>query len=162
MKKSWILFFVIRHQAIYFDLENLAILFKEFCPEGKSYPSPASILHCSHLLIMWRDFQRPWKTYPWYLLDNISAELRPSSHHTYTMAPPCIDSCMSEMSVRKKTWKEDIPGFHVATLPMSNSSSLEPPHDPLHHLHPAIPSSTFCLLQESRQPLKPKWYMMLD
>lgn len=58
--------------------------------------------------------------------------------------------------------KEDIPGFHVGTLLMSNSDSLEPPHGPRHHPHLSVPSSTFCLLQESHQPLKAKWYMMLD
>lgn len=97
------------------------------------------------------------------LLHSISRELCPSPRHThtYTMAPWRIDRRVSEMSVRKME-KEDIPGFHVATLLMSNSGSLEPPRGPLRHPHPSVSSSTFCLLQESCQPLKPQWYVMLD
>lgn len=56
MKKRWIcggvFFFFFFPQVIYFDLKNLAILLREACSEGKSNPSPASILHYSYLLIM--------------------------------------------------------------------------------------------------------------
>lgn len=55
----------------------------------------------------------------------------------------------------------NVPGFHVATLLMSNSQQDGAFSDPLCHPHPSVPSSTFCF-QESRQPLKPKWYIMLD
>lgn len=110
--------------------------------KGRAIPFQL-VWHCSYLLIIRREPDR--HIYNTYLIAFHQNFIPLLITYTHTNTQCHIDSRVSEMSVRKEMANEDIPGFHVATLLMSNSGSLEPPHGPLNHPHPSILSSKHIL-----------------